>query len=167
MSPGRTRRSVLLAALTVALGGCLGGGGDDDDTGDGTATPESDTPTATDTPTSETTPVPPSDRQALVEQLPEPSPLANSLAELVAADDRDAKANELDYEFQTSDHSVRVQITLESGTELPDGYRVTIEDTYEGTVHAYVHVDDLVPLAMEERVRIIRPPAESQPHNTS
>jgi hypothetical protein len=142
----------------VLLGGCVESAADDpsDNT---TADPDSEQMDSDG-------PVPPAERQELVDQLPEPSPLSGSLVDLVAASDREATADELGYEFRTGSHAVRVQITLESGAEMPEGYRVSTEGSYGGTVDAYVHVDDLVPLAMEDGVRIIRPPDEPRPHDS-
>lgn len=193
MNTGYSRRSLLAGTVAVALGGCVGDDTDDSDEegndadgndGDGseddsssdspsdstdtTPTPEDSetdegTP-ASATPDAESTPVPPDEREQLVEQLPETSPLSAQLVELVASHDRATTAEERGLEFRESSHSVRVLIELESTGELPTGYRTEVLDSYQNTVDAYVHVDDLVPVAMDENIRIIRPPAESRPH---
>lgn len=103
------------------------------------------------------TPTP--DREEQVEKLPERSPLAGALEELVAAQDRDAVAAERDLEYRPDDGTVRVSVEFEPDGELPEGYRMEVLATYEGSVVAYVDVDELVPLALEDDVRKVdRPP---------
>jgi len=171
-----TRRRAILTTAAVLLGGCLGRGeedspaeGDDDgDTPTITPTPTPDggemTPTDDGTPTPEDDrkPVPPGDREELADQLPTPSPMTGSLVDVVTAADRAAAADDHGLEFQPDDHSLRVAVELEAERELPDGYRVDIVDEYGGYVIAYVHVDDLVGLAIEDAVRKVQRPPESR-----
>ena len=181
-----SRRRLLVAASVAVLGGCVSSGeedpgadGDQPTEADGEQNDGADTPTAKPTPTDDTvtmtpsdresergegTPVPPEDRGALVAQLPDVSPLVGSLEDIVAAADRKAVAADHGYEFREEDHSVRVVIELEPDGELPAGYRVAVQDEYGGQVTAFVHVDDLVPLAMADSVRKIQRPPESRPH---
>lgn len=128
-----------------------------------TAAPDDSETTPNETPSTSETPVLPGERNQLVEQLPEPSPLATTLVELVASSDRQSTANEQGLDYHESTHAVQVQITLQSESELPDGYRIDVLDSYQNIVTAYVHIDDLVPVAMDDSVRIIRPPVESRP----
>lgn len=109
---------------------------------------------------------PPDQREELVEQLPDRSPLVESLADVVVAPDREATAARFNIEFRAEDHSVRVAIELEADGELPDEYRVDEVSRYDGRVIAYVHVDDLVPLAIDENIRRIRKPEESKTAGT-
>ncbi|ACV12319.1 hypothetical protein Huta_2152 [Halorhabdus utahensis DSM 12940] len=164
--PDRFSRRHFLGSLLVAvLGGCAERAGK---TPTNTTTQTTDepnmTPTDSDSKTGTSTPTEPEDRKELIEQLPETSPLVRSLEDVVAADDRRSVAEDAGYEFREEDHSVRVSIRLEADGELPDGYRVDVEDAFDGYIEAYVHVDDLVPLAMEPAVRKIQRPAESKPH---
>jgi len=161
-----SRRSLLGAVGVVLLGGCVEGSEEPNDTTDNTTqSPDGEEMNSTDDSSAEdTTPIPQAERQALVDQLPETSPLVGSLEEIVAAADREGAATDHDYEFRNEDHSVRVAVRLESQQELPEGYRVEVTDTYEEYVSAYVHVDDLVPLALEDAVRKIQRPAESRTH---
>jgi hypothetical protein len=186
MSPDLSRRKLLATLPVLALAGCTGGAREDEGT-DETATetsadagevPTDDTTTATPTQTEEpmtpgdnSTPTDDSstatDRAEQLEKLPEPSPLVVALEDLVAAADRQAVAADRGIEFREQDHSARVSIELESEQELPDGYRVDVVSQYAGHVTAYVHVDDLVPLAIEDAVRKIGRPPESKTHTGS
>lgn len=157
MRDGCSRRAVLASLPVVAVAGCLSSAGGTPDGGDRTGT-ETATATPTDTPTPT--------REELVERLPEPSPLAGSLTDLVAAADREATAEEYDLDYRPDDGTVRVVVELESGAELPNGYRVEVVDQYQNQVTAYVHVNDLVGLATHDGVRKVREPAESETHGT-
>jgi hypothetical protein len=154
-----SRRAVCGAIGVSLLGGCVEGTSDNtrQDTDDETMNSSDDFSTT------DTTPIPPEERQQLVDQLPETSPLVTSLVEIVAAADREQAAADQGYEFRSEDHSVRVMIRLESDSDLPTTYRVDVVHTHDGYVTAYVHIDDLVPLAMEDAVRKIQRPPESQP----
>jgi hypothetical protein len=157
-----SRRAVCGAVGTVLLGGCVGGTGDDPSDNTQQNADNNTVNSSDDSSTTDTTPIPPEERQQLVDQLPETSPLVSSLVNIVAAADREQTADEQGYEFRSEDHSARVMVRLESGADVPSGYRVDIVDTYDGYATAYVHIDDLVPLAMEDAVRKIQRPPESR-----
>jgi hypothetical protein len=159
-----SRRAVCGAIGAVLLGGCVEGASDDP-SDNSTQSPDNDTMDSTDdSSTGNSTPISPEERQQLVDQLPETSPLSGSLVDLVAASDRETAAAEQGYELRSKDHSVQVMIRLESDHDLPTEYRADVVDNVEGYVTAYVHIDDLVPLAMEDAVRKIQRPPTSQPH---
>jgi hypothetical protein len=179
---GRTRsRRSLLALLTVLVsGGCTGsddgstptGGADTESTETATQTAcgsesadasDDETMTPTDHNSNEKTPVPPAERDELVERLPETSPLTGPLEALVAGSDRAAVAEEYGLEFREKDHSVRVRIELESGGRLPERCRVEVVGQYQDYITAYIHVDDLVPVGIDDGVRKVRRPPESRP----
>ena len=124
---------------------------------------DNETMTPTDHNSNEKTPVPPAERDELVERLPETSPLTGPLEALVAGSDRAAVAEEYGLEFREKDHSVRVRIELESGGRLPERCRVEVVGQYQDYVTAYVHVDDLVPIGIDDGVRKVRRPPESRP----
>ena len=165
-----SRRSILLVSAS-ALSGCVGGRGDDEGTTTEDGSAQTDTTTTTQdetgmTPTDDGTPTP--DRREQVERLPEPSPLVGSLTAVVAASDREATAAEYGIEYRSADDSVRVAVELEPDADgLPDGYRVEEVSSFGGQVIAYVHVDDLVPLAMEDDVRRIQKPPESRTNQSA
>lgn len=165
-----SRRATIAGVVVLITGGCVeqnqNPAGTDSSTEDcscpsGSKGPTEDSDGDNITTAEDTTTV---SRKEQVERLPERSPLTSSLTEVVAASDRKTVAAEHGIEFRESDHSVRVSIELESNETLPDGYRVEVISSYGGRVIAWVHVDDLVPLAMEEDVRKIQKPAESQTH---
>lgn len=172
-----SRRAVCGAVAAALLGGCVEDEGPGSDPSDNTtqslnneqmdsAEDGNDEENATESAGDDnTTPIPPDERQELVDQLPETSPVVGSLKEIVAAADRKRAAETHGYEFRQDDHSVRVAIRLESGATLPSGYRVEVISEYEGYITAHLHVDDVVPLAMESAVRKIQRPAESQTHD--
>ena len=171
-----TRRAVLTTGLAVALGGCLDSltDGDDDsadepsDGGENASADGSSNTTGKsddEEMDSDEEPIPEEERQELVDQLPEPSPLVSALFDIVAAADRDAAAADHGFEFREADHSVRVMIRLEPEAELSKNYRIDTVDEHNGYVTAYVYVDDLVPLAMADEVRKIQRPAESRRHD--
>ena len=151
-----TRRTLLAAlptAAAAAVSGCVKASGPTADN----STP-TDSPTPTKTPTETDTPT----REEMVERLPETSPLGGALTELVAAEDRKKTADEYGLEYRPADSTVKAVIELESDRELSDTYRIETLDSYDGYITTYVHVNDLVPLAMEDGVRKVRRPAESK-----
>ncbi|QLH76928.1 hypothetical protein HZS55_06300 [Halosimplex rubrum] len=180
----RTRRAILAVLSSVFVGGCLGTGtstkaepkDQESATGANTGSPNPETrpktpatetmmPTDDKTQTDERTPVPPAARDDLVERLPVPSPLTGDLEEIVAASDRKSAAKERRVEYRPADHSVKVMIMLQSDVELPQCYQIEVISQYQDHVTAYVHIDDLVPLSMEEDVRKVQKPLESKTHN--
>lgn len=167
-----TRRRVLATLPAIALAGCASDAGGDPTTSDGEGSGGDDTTTTTATPTTTEDQMTPTDdgtptRQELVEQLPEPSPLSGALTELVGAQDRTALAAEYSLDFRDGEHDVRVQIELEEGGTFPEEYRVTRISTTGNYVTAYVHVNDLVPLAMADDVRKVQRPPESRTQSGS
>jgi hypothetical protein len=132
------------------------------DTAGGTAnsspTPDGDEMTSTD----DETPIPEAEREEMVEQLPEPSPLADVLVNLFKADDREGFAQEHDLNYQ--DRTVQVDISLEPDSDLPVEYLPDDRTVYGDTVIAYVDVHSLVDLALDERVRLVAPYMEPQTH---
>lgn len=146
-----TRRTVLAALAVVPVAGCLvqdGGegptdSGSTDDGGNETATETNDEPTG---PT--------------VEDLPEPSPLAGVLVDLVSAEDRAAFLSSHDLDAQEG--AVRVELSLVDGGEPPTAYLPEEYTAYQSTVIAYVDVDDLVALALTEDVRFVGPKIDPQ-----
>jgi hypothetical protein len=155
MTTPPTRRSVLVVLASAPIAGCLGAA---DDSPDDTQTTEPADQQMTDS--DELLSV--EQRQQQVEQLPETSPLVGSLVDLVKAEDRRAAADDHGIEYDDTNHTARVAIELEPDGELPDGYRLDTISSYEGHVVANVHVDDLVPLAMDDAVRRVGKPPESR-----
>jgi len=103
------------------------------------------------------------ERRAQIERLPETSPLAGALRELVAAEDPSAVASDHGLDFRPDSYTVGATIELEPGESLPDGYRVEVRSQTGAYVTAYVHLDDLVPLALDEAVRKVQKPPDSRP----
>ena len=180
MGRTRSRRSVVALLAVLVSGGCTGSDGGDTPTeepepnptgtaarttcgSENTDTPSDGTMTSTDRNSDERTPVPPAERDELVERLPETSPLTGALEALVAGSDRAAVAEEYDLEFREKDHSVRVRVELESGGRVPKHCRVEVVGQYQNYVTAYVHVDDLVPVGIDDGVRRVRRPPEPRP----
>lgn len=86
--------------------------------------------------------------------------LGPGLAGLVDAADRANYSERHGITYR--DGRARVVVELAAGTDLPSGYDATVERTYEGSgerlVQAMVAVDDLRPLAAEDRVERVRLP---------
>jgi hypothetical protein len=89
---------------------------------------------------------------------PDVDRLAEPLPGLLAADDRAAFA--ADHGLEYRDGAVSVVIRLEPGADLPEEYVVSVTTRRDGIVFAFVAVDDLEPLASDERVRLVGPPSE-------
>lgn len=142
MDTTHTRRAVLGVVLGTAVGGCLSSPGSG-----GVATGAN----------SEMTPTDATDRPSLEDvkaQLGDPSPLEAPLPELVAAADRDQFAESAGLEFR--DGAVNVTVHLVSGGEAPEQYLPADAEQYDGSVVAFVDVDHLVDLALDENVRFVR-----------
>lgn len=158
MSNPRSRRSFLAATAVVALGGCVGGSDESEDdgngAGDGTVTPDEEstatpeaTPTATETSTQESP-------EEMVDRLPEDHPLSDTLVDLILADDRATFAEERDLSFR--DGAVLVDITLvDKNNSLPEKYLSEERSEYGDRVIAYVDVNQLVDLALNDNVKRI------------
>lgn len=101
------------------------------------------------------------EREKELERLPERSPLAGVLENLFVARDREAYAEMAGLDYR--DGAVRVHIDLEPDGEPPEEYLPADWTEANGTVFAFVAVDDLVDLALDDDVRMVRrePPAET------
>lgn len=86
-----------------------------------------------------------------VARLPEPNPLGDVFVDLILADDRKRFAEEHDLAFR--DGTVQVEIRLVEGGDPPAAYLPEDRSEYGNTVIAYVAVDDLVDLALDDDVR--------------
>ena len=146
-----TRRAVVAVGLALLLAGCAGGATTGADT---TTTP---TETTTDTPT-----MTPEDSGPTIDDLPEPSPLANTLVDLVAAEDRATFAADHDIPFE--DGLVHVQLELVDGGAVPRDLVSEVTMEQSGTVNVRVAPDGLVELALHEDVRIVRRIPTSKTH---
>ena len=170
--PNPTNRRRVLLALPAALAGCTGSdtdepadttepddgsGGSNGDT-TGTSTP---TPTPTDgmtPPTDDETPDPAEE----VECLPDPSPLATILVEFLQAEDRHAFADDRGIPFE--DGRVHVQVELVEGGELPASLVGEVTTAYDPIRNAWIPVANLVDVALDDDVRIVRPIPEARTH---
>jgi hypothetical protein len=104
------------------------------------------------------------ERKRELERLPEPSPLSLSLQNLYVTADREALAEDRD-SIVYSDGRVRVSISLEPGGQAPEQYLPDEYTRQGGTIIAVVDVDDLVNLALEEKVRLVSLPPQPEPHD--
>lgn len=95
------------------------------------------------------------------ERLPEPSPLAEPLPGLVDAEDRAAFADEHGLEYRPGE--VEVEIELEQNGERPDRYLSEVVDEFGRLVVAWVEIDVLVDLALDENVRRVQPSTDPEP----
>lgn len=102
------------------------------------------------------------DPEEMVARLPDRSPLSESLVNLVLAEDRSDYAD--DHDFRYEDGAVQVNISLEPDGEPPDEYLPEDRSGYGDTVIAYVDVDDLVDLALDENVRLVSPHYSPETH---
>ena len=87
--------------------------------------------------------------------------LDTQLSRLARATDAAGAALAADLEYR--DGSVHVVIELLEGRGLPPGYTVTVEARYANLVDAWVSTQELCPLAAEDTVLAIRPPALVEP----
>jgi len=177
---------VALAGCTASGGGGGGGGGGRGGGADGAEDP---TATTTPSPTPWATTMAPTDQgndesatlhseevttkeetttcdeRSETDRLPEPSPLANPLPDLVESKDREAFAERHGLDYR--DGRVTVYIELEPDGEAPTQY---LGDDYSGhqdTIVACVAVEDLVDLALDDDVRIVRQHHEPVTHDGS
>jgi len=103
------------------------------------------------------------DRKRDLERLPEPSPLSLPLRNLYVTADREALAEDREL-IVYRDGRVRVSISLEPEGRPPEQYLPDEYTRQGGTVVAVVAVDDLVDLALDENVRLVRLPPQPEPH---
>ena len=97
-----------------------------------------------------------------IERLPDRSPLADSLAELVEADDREAFAERRNLDYRNGE--VQVLVELEPDGERPDEYLSEVTTEFRTMIIAWVKIDELVDLALDENVRSVRPEPPAHPH---
>lgn len=149
MSPSSSRRELLTVASTLLLAnaGCVG-------SDSGSQSTMTDDTSSTSTSGTERP-------EEQVERLPEPSPLSNTLRNLVLADDRRQFAEEHGISYREG--AVKVQIELVDGGETPEQHFTEVTGSYDSVAVGYVRTGDLVPLALEDSVRIVRSPPESRP----
>lgn len=160
MSP-YSRRSIVIGGLAVALAGCVSDaddGSNDTDGADNTndtmpSSPDNNQSTDDSAERSET-----DDREAV----PEGVPLMNPLPDLVEAEDREAFASTHDVDYQEG--VVHVEIELAPDGEKPDQYLGEVTSEYANILVAYVAVDDLVALARDDNVHLVRTKEDPQPH---
>ena len=102
-----------------------------------------------------------------IDRLPERSPLADPLSALVTADDRNAFASRRNLEYREG--KVRVLVDLEPDGSRPDEYLSTVSTDLRTGVVAWVAVDELVDLALDENVRLVRrvPPTSTHESDTA
>jgi hypothetical protein len=110
------------------------------------------------TPTPSATPTP----EELVDRLPERSPLADPLVTLLLAENREQTAEEFGLDYRPETNAVRALIELEPEASLPGRYRLSVLSKQNNNVIAYVHVFDLVPVAMADPVRRVQQPPTSK-----
>ena len=148
------RLSAVLALVVVAGCGSTPPGAPTD-TGTELAGPGangSQTATVTDTPTPEVT---------VTTTMTKPPELESILYRLVQADNETAFAEE--HGLDVDDSRVLVVVELEDGADVPDGYDLTVTAEFATEVEAYVAIDDLLALAGEESVRVVRTPTVAEP----
>lgn len=164
--------SVLPVTPAVLLAGCV----DDTDENDATGESEDDTDDAheddTDDHGSDESEDPPDEsepaetvsrREKELDRLPERSPLAGVLESLFVARDRERYAEMARLDYRNG--AVRVYIDLEPDGEFPEEYLPEERTAVNGTVIAFVAADDLVDLALEDDVRMVRPEPPAETHD--
>jgi len=104
----------------------------------------------------------PPEPAAEVDRLPEPSPLATTLVEFLQAEDRRAFAD--DRGISLADGRVHVQVELVEGGELPASLVDEVTMSYDPVRNAWIPVANLVEVALDEDVRIVRPIPEARTH---
>jgi len=110
------------------------------------------------TPTDDGTP----DPAAELDRLPEPSPLATTLVEFLQDEDRRAFA--ADHGIPFEDGRVHVQVELVERGELPASLVGEVTTAYDPIRNAWIPVANLVDVALDEDVRIVRPIPEARTH---
>jgi hypothetical protein len=82
--------------------------------------------------------------------------------DLIEADDREAFAET--HGIPYNDGAVKVEIELVSGGDVPEQYIVEQVSRQGVIVVAWIQVDNLVSVALDEDVRIVRGVPEPRPH---
>ena len=166
-----TRRGFVASISTLLIAGCSSNGtespagdaGGNDGTlpGGGSSGTTTASPTPNDgqmTPTDDGTPDPADE----IERLPEPSPLATTLVEFLQTEDRRAFADDRGIPFE--DGRVHVQVELVEGGELPVSLVDEVTTAYDPIRNAWIPVANLVDVALDDDVRIVRPIPEARTH---
>lgn len=91
--------------------------------------------------------------------------LESKLKGLYQAENRTSYASENGIELNNG--RALVVVELETGSELPSGIDAEVRSRHEGSVEAYVAVDDLVTLAKQDRVNLVREPRQPLPDDGS
>ena len=99
-----------------------------------------------------------------IDRLPERSPLADPLPSLVTADDRDTFASRRNLEYR--EEKVRVLVDLEPDGSRPEEYLAAVSTDLRNGVVAWVSVDELVDLALDENVRLVKRVPPASPHGS-
>ena len=102
-----------------------------------------------------------------IDRLPDRSPLADPLPALVTAADREEFAARRNLEYRSGE--VRVLVDLEPDGSRPDEYLSTVSTDLRTGVVAWVAVDELVDLALDDNVRLVRrvPPTSTHESDTA
>ena len=106
----------------------------------------------------------PKEERSGIDRLPERSPLADPLPTLVTADDRNAFASRRNLEYREG--KVRVLVDFEPDGSRPEEYLSAVETDLRTGVVAWVSVDDLVDLALDENVRLVNRVPPASPHGS-
>lgn len=183
--PTLPRRKLLAAMATAAIAGCVS----DDDSPETDTQPTDKSPAAGDD-GNETVPDSDDDeqtgkgdeqsedgqteetegensdrsREEEIDRLPDRSPLSNLLVEFFAAADRESFARDREM-LVYEDGRIRVRITLEPDGERPEQYLPEETSGYGDTIIAFVEADDLVDLALDENVRQVTLPPQTETHD--
>ena len=167
MAPDRSRRRFIAALTSLLFAGCLGGPSPGQKEQPSTADTATPTPTETSTPqVSEhavTTVSQTHTGQQMIDRLPDPSPLASVLEDLVQADDRTQFAENHDIPY--TDGTVKVHIELEEEGNAPESLLENIVSSYGTRVVAWVQVSNLVDVALAEDVRLVMRYSEPKTHD--
>lgn len=174
--PPCKRRAVLSILGTSILGGCLGNMTSRETTGQNNSTTSDsadvdpknagDSLAPEDTQMEDTQDITDEchgDREENLNRLPERSPLAETLEALYAAEDREAFSERHDA-IEYRNGAVRVSIRLETEGTPPEEYLSEDYTAYDDLVVAFVEVDCLVDLALDDNVRAVRIPPQQELH---
>jgi len=158
-----TRRSLLALGAAALAGGCVERSDDQTTTPDNASTDGNteDNQTASTGETDMTDDNDDSESNDQTEAVPEGLPLFEPLPTLVEASDRAAVAAEHDIEY--SEGLVHIEVELTPDGSRPDKYFAEVTDTYADVVVAWVAVTDLVALAGDENVHLVRTKTDPEP----
>jgi len=159
-----TKRSFLAMAAAALAGGCVERSEEDQTTTPANSSdPSGDNQTASneESDTDMTGDNSDSDSTDQGEEVPEGLPLFEPLPSVVEASDPAAAAAEHDVEY--SDGRVLVEVELNPDGDRPDRYLAEVTDTYADVVVAWVAVGNLVALAGDENVHLVRTKTDPEP----